>query len=149
MKISQHFVHREGVYCFIGPESYEVNETVLQCARQMNGVYCTSNMEKSAYLSMASSCAVFGQASDMKIRGQLIRQAMEFGYPTIAVYIDPREDMTFPAGVDEAKVLDSAKKIAKPTPTEGWTQIYRYTPDTGMVLVWDALTGKKSDKLSW
>lgn len=148
-KISHPFAYRDGVYCFVGPESYEVDEIVLQCARQMSGVYCTANMANSAYLSMASSCPVFGQANDLKVRGQLIRQAMEFGYPSVAIHVDPNEDMTFAPGVNKEKALKAAKKIAKPTPAEGWTQIYRYIPDTGMVLVWDAFTGKKSDKLPW
>lgn len=145
--ISEPLTHRDGIYCFIGPESYEVDKVAITCARQMKGVFVSAGIRTAFH--PHSAVPIFMQLSKLKDRKIVVDQSMASGRPSVAVYVVPSPNMTFAPGIDLEKALKAAKRIAKPTPAEGWTQIYRYTKEEGIKLMWDAIKHNKQHNLVW
>lgn len=89
-------------------------------------------------------------------REQVIQMAMRHARPAVCVYlntplevaIERNEARSPDRRIPEDVVRMMHKKMAYPTPTEGWRRIYRLD-DKSLTLMWDRLTGKKSDKLEW
>ncbi len=73
--------------------------------------------------------------NELPWRKELIQLAMKNGRAPVAIWFN---------GTPSFRV----KKTAKPSPNEGWQRIYRYS-DKKLVLMWDKLKNKKSDKLDW
>lgn len=89
-------------------------------------------------------------------RAEIIDMAMRHARPAVCVFLDTPLEVAVQRNAqrsDDRKIPEDVirkmhKSMAYPAPSEGWRRIYKLD-DMSLTLMWDRLTGKKSDKLGW
>lgn len=111
-----------------------------------------SGLAKSMHDSNSIHTTVVYHTFDLKQRKEVRSVCMDYGKSMVAVFVtstlEQAEKAAHELGIPDESAIRLYRKAVKPSPLEGWSHIYRYC-NGKLTLMWDRVSGSKSDKLNW